>query len=85
MITVRTYKVKVYDYCMTECFICLYKSSCCSHMKIKKKIINFSSLCLRHIKVSNFTSSWVQNHERRETGDSRVVTSNMHCTGMLVS
>ena len=46
-------------------------------MKIVKNkfLINFSSLHLRHIKVSNFTSGWVKYHARWETGDSWAVTS----------
>ena len=45
-------------------------------MKIRKKIlINFSSPRLRRIKLSNFTSGWVQNHAKRETRDSTAATS----------
>ena len=54
-------------------------------MKIENKKIPYhfysTSLCFRHIKVSNFTSGWVQNHARRKTGDSRGCDIN---TGMLV-
>ena len=41
----------------------------------KKFPINFSSLYLRDIKASNFSSDWRKNHARRENEDSRAVTS----------
>ena len=41
----------------------------------KKFLTIFSSPHRRPIKVSNFTSGWVQYRARRETGDSRAVTS----------
>ena len=45
-------------------------------MKIEKKNpYEFSSLRLGRIKVSNLTSGLVQNRARRETGNSRAVTS----------
>ena len=46
----------------------------------KKFLITFTSLCFRHIKVSKFTSGWVQNHARQKTGDSRSVTSIQECS-----
>ena len=42
----------------------------------KKFPINFSSPCMRRTNTCNFTnSSWIQNRARRDTGDSRPVTS----------
>ena len=64
---------KVY---MTMSFTCFIKSSCCSRMRIGKKIlINFSSPRLTSTKVPNFTSGWVQYPARQETGECRAATS----------
>ena len=41
----------------------------------KQFLIIFSSPHRKRLKVSNFTSGWVQYRARRETGDSRAVTS----------
>ena len=74
---------------MTDFFICLTKSSCCSRMKIEKTknknkfLANLSSPRLKHIKRANFTSTWVLYPARREIGDSRAVTPVN--TGTLVS
>ena len=44
--------------------------------KKKKNLSNyFSSMHLRRIKASNFTSGWIQYHTRQGTGDSRDVMS----------
>ena len=45
----------------------------------KQFLINFSSPCLRRIKVSNFSSSWVQYCTRQETEDSKAVTLIQEC------
>ena len=50
-------------------------------MKIEKTLLNkFCFQHLRSIKASNFTSSWIKYHARRETGNSGAVIK----TGMLV-
>ena len=41
----------------------------------KKFPINFSSPRMRRTNTYNFTSGWIQNRARRETGDSGPVTS----------
>ena len=43
--------------------------------KKKNSSSNFTSPCLRRIKVSNFSSGWVQYRAKRETGDIGDVTS----------
>ena len=50
-----------------------------SYENRKKLVINFSSSRLRRIKVSDLISGWVQYRARRETGDSRSVTSIQEC------
>ena len=68
---VHCYSLSEYD---RSSFMCLIKCSS-SWMKIEKRFHVLSSPCLRHMKVSNFTSGWVQYRSRQESGDSRAVTS----------
>ena len=45
----------------------------------KKFPINFSSPHMRQTNMGNFTSSWIQNRARRETGGGGPVTSIQEC------
>ena len=67
---------------MTEFFYCLdqiFTLFSYENKKKKKILTTFSSLCLRHMKVSNFTSSWVQYHTRKDSVDRRAVMSIQEC------
>ena len=55
-------------------------------MKIEKIPYQFSTPRLRGMKASNFTSGWGQYRARRETGNSRAVTSiaGFHCHAIKI-
>ena len=44
-----------------------------------EEALNFASSSLRCIKTWNFASGWLQYHTRKETGDSRALTSIQDC------